>query len=241
MRNKKKLIAEIMAVCCTLSTSTFFNMYGMAAAEKEQQVLEKVEKFIYKVEGADGEKIITTGENIEATLNCEVVPIIHNIGCIKYEIDFRDDYSPDRLNEVLTKLAIKKDSENGAFIAMSDLVQDGVAKAPVEIYNLKHFFDSESSSLIKFSISTKKNGDTNSYSLKFGASETTDQCSQTNYGETFSVCRIEGKTPTIKYDEKDHKMILKIYVDLPDIYYESFTVTATLDKDNSILSMISQN
>ena len=30
MKNKGKLIAEVMAVCCVLSTPTFFNMYGMA-------------------------------------------------------------------------------------------------------------------------------------------------------------------------------------------------------------------
>ena len=234
LKNKGKLIAKIMAVCCAFSTSTFFNMHGMAA-QKE---------VIFK-DSDDPTQLL--GPNLVATITHQIKKITNNVGLITYKIDCSEDYSTARLNEVLTKLAIKKESENGDFIAMSDLVKGGVANAPVEIYNVGQLFN-DGNSLIKFSISAKK--DSGFDVLIFETKETTDPEDQVINNPRFSVYRIESKKPTIQYDTSTHTIKLNIHVNLPEKYksdsgqeedYKSFSVTATINDSNTLEDISAQS
>ena len=233
MRNKKKLIAEIMAVCCTLSTSTFFNMYGMAATSKELQFRDLT----------DGN--VPLGENLAVNFKCEAVSN-KNIGLLTYEIDCSGDCSPDRVNELLTLLDLKTKTGGSPITNYTTITSE------TEIDNVGQLFypvigssaTSSANSLIAFSIEANKTGGTDV--LSFNATETTKLKKATNYRQEFSILRIDGKEPTIQCSMDGNgdvtNIILKIYIDLPEknadktVTYVSYDVTATI-KNGKILQL----
>ncbi len=238
MKNTGKLIAEVMAVCCVLSTPTFFNMYGMAETGTSTSTAQFKDQ-------SDENKLV--GSDLVATITHVLRMITNNVGLIEYKIDCQNDYSPDRLNEVLTKLNLKTKVENGEGKLINDITK---IDSEVEITNIGQLFDTTAETgnkLINFTLSAKKTAeDTATDALTFDSNETTNANDQVSYENKFSVYRVDGKKPTIQYDRTAHVITLKIYVNLPEKYnaatdgstdykeYHSFNVTATI-KDTTQL------
>lgn len=233
MKNKGKLIAEVMAVCCVLSTPTFFNMHDMAASGTTTA----------QFKDKDNPSTLV-GSNLVATITHVLQMITNNVGCIEYKIDCSKDYSTDRLNEVLTKLNLKDKTSNAS---ISDITTIGSA---VEITNVAQLFDTNEltgNKLINFTLQANKTeNDASPDDLGFEETETTDANDQVSYDKTFSIYRVGEKNPTIQYDSTSHVITLKIYVNLPEKYnaaegstdykpYHSFNVTATI-KDSAQLT-----
>lgn len=233
MKNKGKLIAEVMAACCVLSTPTFFNMHDMAETGTSTAQFK---------DQSDGSKLV--GSDLVATITHVLKMITNNVGLIEYKIDCTNDYSTDRLNEVLTKLNLNKQIDNTLINNIDDI------SSAVEITNVAQLFDTNEATgnkLINFALSAKKTAeDTASVSLGFENTETNNANDQVSYNNTFSVYRADEKKPTIQYDSTNHVITLKIYVNLPEKYnaatdgntdykeYHSFNVTATI-KDSDQL------
>ena len=228
MRNKDKLIAEIMAVCCVLSTSTFFNMHGMAQT-------------IITFEEKKGENEINPlGPNISGTIETYVVcNVTYNVGCINFIIDFSKNYSDCVINELLTLLDLKTKTGGSPITNYTTITSE------TEIDNLGQLFGNKDrignqnqNSLIMFTVYAQKSDGEDP--LIFNDSETTDSSDQTQFTDVFSIFRIDDKRPTIQYDTTTHKMTLKIYIDLPDnserMNYTSFSFGVDL-KDETMLQI----
>lgn len=227
MKNKGKLIAEVMAVCCVLSTPTFFNMHDMAASGTTAQFKDK------------DDPSTLVGSNLVATITHVLQMITNNVGLIEYKIDCRNDYSEHRLNEVLTMLNLNTQT-NDALINNIDNIS-----SEVEITNIGQLFN-DANSLINFTLKANKTeNDTSPDDLTCDSNETTDANDQVSYDKKFSIYRVDEKKPTIQYDGNNHVITLKIYVNLPEKYnategstnyqpYHSFNVTATI-KDSAQL------
>ena len=240
MKNTGKLIAEVMAVCCVLSTPTFFNMYGMA----ETGTSTSTEQFKDQL---DANKLV--GSNLVAAITCSLAKFEDNVGLIEYKIDCKNDSSQDRLNEVLAKLNLKTKVENKEGELINDIADISSA---VEITNVAQLFDTTAETgnkLINFTLNAKKTAeDDATVTLELETTETTPGNDVSKYGKQFSVYRVGDKVPTIQYDRNQHMITLKIYVNLPEKYnaatddksnnyqpYHSFNVTATI-KDTTQLT-----
>ncbi len=221
MKNKGKLIAEIMAVCCVLSTPTFFNMHDMVtAAEVTFQ----------------DDKGIKLGENIAGSIEYEVPMIQCNIGLCKFVIncdpskfsskitdsDQKEQIEKEVVNKVLAMLNLEDTKKN----KLDTLDQIATEK---EIGNPGNLF--EANQFIKFKVKAQKENENNYNDLTFNKNEETKNWLQQMISECdkFSVCRMTGYSPTIEYQKLNHQIILKIYINLPErdilfygTRYESF-------------------
>ena len=212
MKNKDKLIAEIMAVCCALSTSTFFNMYGMAEPDTVISFL-----------NSDGTKTGTAIFGTQETYS--ILDVEYNVGCINFIIDFSQNYSDCVINQLLAMLNLN-DVKGNPINDYTKITSEAGTETGTEIYNLGQLFGDENS-LIKFTVYTPTSDEL--LQLRFNDSETTNSKKQTQFTNVFSIFRIGDKRSTIQYveNEKEHIMTLKIYIDLPDnsifTNYKSFS------------------